>query len=107
MGKGIQAKTQSLSPVLGGVEVLTESERANLWACEEVIGSGWHTFVQVGLALAQIRDGRLYKVEFDTFEAYCRVKWQDGRHCVNRLISAAQVFTHLVTIGHQTKPEHE
>ena len=30
-----------------------------------------------------------------------------GRHTVNRLISAAQVFTHLVTIGHQTEPEHE
>jgi hypothetical protein len=31
--------------------------------------SGWQTFVQVGLALAQIRDDRLYKVDFDTFEA--------------------------------------
>ena len=45
------------------------------------------------LALAQIRGGTLYKVDFDTFEAYCRVKWQYGRHYVNRLISAAQVFT--------------
>jgi hypothetical protein len=63
--------------------------------------SGWQTFVQVGLVLAQIRDGTLNKVEFNTFEAYCRVKWQDGRNYVNRLISAAQVFTHLVTISHQ------
>jgi len=45
--------------------------------------------------------------EYDSFEAYYRVKWQYGRHYVNRLISAAQVFTDLVTIGHQTKPEHE
>ena len=30
-----------------------------------------------------------------------RVNWQDGRHYINRLISAAQVITHLVTIGHQ------
>jgi hypothetical protein len=65
--------------------------------------SGWQTFVQIGLVLARIRDGTLYKVEFNTFEAYCRVKWQDGRHYVNRLISAAQVFTHLVTISHQQK----
>jgi hypothetical protein len=103
-GQGNQALV--LSPVLGKVEFLTEIEQATLWACEEVIGSGWHTFVQVGLALAQIRDDRLYKVDFDTFERYCQVKWQYGRNYVNRLISAAQVFTHLVTISHQ-KPEHE
>ena len=66
-----------------------------------MIGSGWHTFVQVGLALARIRDGELFKTEYDSFEAYYRVKWQYGRHYVNRLISAAQVFTHLVTNGHQ------
>ena len=72
-----------------------------------MIGSGWQTFVQVGLALARIRDGELYKTEYDSFEAYYRVKWQYGRHYVNRLISAAQVFTQLVTICHQTKPEYE
>jgi hypothetical protein len=52
------------------------------------------------------RDDRLYKGDFDTFERYCQVKWQYGRNYVNRLISAAQVFTHLVTICHQ-KTEHE
>ena len=36
-----------LSPVLGKVQFLTDAEQANLWACEEVIGSGWQTFVQV------------------------------------------------------------
>jgi hypothetical protein len=71
-----------------------------------VIGSGWQTFVQVGLALAQIRDDRLYRVDLDTFERYSQVKWQYGRNYVNHLISAAQVFPHSVTNGHQ-KPEHE
>ena len=72
-----------------------------------MIGSGWQTFVQVGLALAQIRDDRLYKVDFDTFERYCQVKWQYGRRYVNQLISAAQVFTYLGATGSQQKPEHE
>jgi hypothetical protein len=49
-GHGKQALV--LSPVLGKVQFLTEIEPANFWACEEVIGSGWHTFIQVGLALA-------------------------------------------------------
>ena len=56
----------------------------------------------MGLAFARIRDADLYAMEFDTFEAYCREKWQYGRSYVNRLILAAQVFTHLVTISHQS-----
>ena len=87
-------------------ELLTDAERANLFACETVIESGWQTFVQVGLSFAQIRDERLYKEEYNTFEAYCRAKWEYGRNYVDRLISAAQVFTHLMTNSHQ-KPERE
>ena len=93
--------------VLGKLRDLSETEQAAYFACEEVLASGWNTFVQVGLALAQIRDQELYRGEFDSFEAYYRTKWQYGRHYVNRLISAAQVFTHLVTNRHQTAPEHE
>jgi hypothetical protein len=29
---------------------------------------GWHTFVEIGLALAQNRRCRLYQIEFDSFE---------------------------------------
>jgi hypothetical protein len=58
-----------LSPVLGSVETLTDSEQADLWACEEGRGSGSQSFAQEGLALARIRDRRLYKVDFDSFEA--------------------------------------
>ena len=89
----------SLGPI-GAVEALSESEEARVMGCEAVVSMGWHTFVEVGLAFAQIRDERLYRVQFTTFEAYCQAKWQDGRNYVNRLISAAQVFRHLVTFSH-------
>jgi len=62
--------------------------------------------VEVGLALARIRDARLYRVEYDNFQTYCKAKWEYGRNYVDRLISAAQVFRHLMTICHQT-PDHE
>jgi hypothetical protein len=45
---------------LGQVETLSEAEEAEFKACEAVIVAGWHTFVDVGLALARIRDARLY-----------------------------------------------
>ena len=65
--------------MLGVVDALSETEEAEYMGCETVIVMGWHTFVDVGLAFARIRDSRLYRVEFDDFEAYCRVKWQhDG-----------------------------
>jgi hypothetical protein len=97
----------ALSPVLGALEVLSEAEQADLYACEEVIGTGWHTFVQVGLALARIRDLELYRTEFESFEAYCRAKWEYGRIYVYHLISAAQLFTHLLANCKHRKPDHE
>ncbi|MHC1765262.1 MAG: hypothetical protein AB9869_13340 [Verrucomicrobiia bacterium] len=63
-------------------------------------------FVQAGLALAEIRRDQRYREEYDSFEAYCRDKWQYGRDYVDRLISAAQVFSHLLT-NCQHQPEHE
>jgi hypothetical protein len=101
-----QSTAPALDKVLGVVDVLSEAERAELQGCEAVIVTGWHTFVDVGLALARIRDGRLYRDDFDSFETYCRTQWQYGRNYVDRLISAAQVFTHLMTNSHQ-KPDHE
>ena len=96
-----------LDKSLGVVEVLSDPEQMEYFACEEVVGTGWSTFVQVGLALAQIRDHRLYRVDFDCFEAYCQAKWQYGGRYVNRLISAAKVFTYLGTISSLKKLEHE
>jgi hypothetical protein len=75
-----------------------------------VVGNGWSAFVEFGLALAQIRDRRLYRAEFYSFEAYCKVKWQYGRDYVDRLISAAQVFrllTNCLTNSQECKPQHE
>jgi hypothetical protein len=64
-------------------------------------------FVKVGLALARIRDLRLYRAEFQTFEAYYRTKWHYGRRYVYHLISAAQLFTQVFVDGKGPKPKHE
>ena len=69
----------TISPIIGKIDKLTEAEQIRYMGCEAVLSMGWHTFVDVGLALAQIRDERLYREEFDTFEASCRSKWQYGR----------------------------
>ena len=93
--------------VLGRVESLSDAEQAELQANEAVILMGWQTFVEVGIALARIRDAHLYRCVYPNFEAYCRDKWECSRRRVEYLISAAQLFRHLRTNCSQVQPEHE
>ena len=95
-----------MSSVLGVVEALSDEEGIKLLSCEAVIDTDCNGFTDVGLAFAQIRDGRLYRGEFEGFEAYCQAKWQYGRRYVNQIISAAQLFTHLGA-NCSLKPQHE
>lgn len=60
---------------------------------EEVIGRGLKTFVAVGDALIEIRDSRLYRETFETFEDYCRERWGFTDRRARQLIDAAQIGT--------------
>ena len=78
---------------------LTDIETNRLTALESVITNGLQTFVDVGSALLEIRDSRLYRREFGTFEDYCRDRWGMARNYANRLILAADVAINLVPMG--------
>ena len=58
---------------------------------EKTIAKGQKTFVEVGLALAEIRDLRLYRREYSGFEEYCRKKWGWTRQHAYRLIECAPI----------------
>ena len=58
---------------------------------EKTIARGKKTFVEVGLALAEIRDLRLYRREYSGFESYCREKWGWEKAYANHVIRAADV----------------
>lgn len=58
---------------------------------EAVIERGLNTFVEVGTALLAIREERLYRQDFATFEKYCRGRWSFGRQRAQQLIEAAAV----------------
>lgn len=70
---------------------LTSTEAQELVGCEEVIENGLNIWYQVGEALLHIRDKRLYREKFGTFEEYCRERWQMTRRNANYLIEAADV----------------
>lgn len=71
---------------------LTETELHKLSDLERTIEKGKQTFVEVGLALQAIRDGRLYRKDYQTFEGYCQGRWGwTGRRSVQLINSAAVV----------------
>ena len=72
---------------------LHESRR--LAELEKVIARGKQTFVEVGLALAEIRDLRLYKREYGSFSEYCREKWGWETVYAYYMIAGAEVVKEL------------
>lgn len=78
---------------------LTKVEAVSLADCERVIDAGQKTFVEVGQALLKIRESRLYRAEFGTFEEYCLNRWGWSRQHANRLVSAAATAANLEPLG--------
>ncbi len=84
------------------VQPATESQARPLTRLEpEVQREVWQEVVAnpVANALLEIRDSRLYRQQFPTFEAYCRERWGIGLRYSNRLIAAAEVVGALGAIA--------
>jgi hypothetical protein len=65
-------------------------DRATLDELETVIEDGLQTFVDVGLALMEVRERKLYEqAGYVTFEMYCHGRWGFTKRHGNRLIAAA------------------
>jgi len=88
------------------LEPITLPESRDLIALESVIERGLETFVQVGEALAEIRDRKLYRTEHPTFDAYLDKKWSLSRSRACRLIQAAETVKVLPT-GNRPQTERQ
>jgi len=78
---------------------LTEQEVTLLNECESVISKGIKAFKEVWGALLEVRDSRLYRKEFRTFEDYCVVKWNLSKRYINRNLKALDTLNNLGPIG--------
>jgi|JI10StandDraft_1071094.scaffolds.fasta_scaffold230928_2 hypothetical protein len=83
------------------------SEKNELCQHEAVIEQGLKTFVDVGNALLAIRDKRLYRQDFGTFEDYCQSRWSMSRVHAHRMMEAATVTNNLLPIGNIPLPATE
>lgn len=75
---------------------LTKSETKRLAAFETMIERGFKSFVESGKALAVVRDDRLYRESYKTFDDYCKDRWGLERTHAHRLIESAEVVNRIV-----------
>jgi len=78
------------------VNDLTKPERIQLEELETVISNGIQTFAEVGNALLAIREAKLYRAEYKTFELYCKEKWGFTDRRARMIIAASET---VETIG--------
>lgn len=71
---------------------ITTSESESLVELESKIEAGLKTFFEVGKALLKIRDGKLYREKYSTFEEYCEKRWGFKKSRAYQLMGSAQVF---------------
>lgn len=74
---------------------LSIKEQEQLQEHEVVIARGLKTFNEVGNALLAIRDGKLYREAYKTFEDYCRERWSLGERRAYQFMDAARVVNNL------------
>jgi len=79
----------------GRRKALGHTEEDRLSDLEARIAAGLKTFLEVGAALVEIRDARLYRGAYKTFEAYCRDRWGIGRRHAYQIIDAAAVVENV------------
>jgi len=77
------------------MEILNIEELHELERCEVVIKQGLQTFIEVGQALMTIKEKRLYRINFKTFEDYCINKWGMVQQSATRLIRAYETVANL------------
>lgn len=90
----------------GEVTTLTKPQGDLLKHCEGIIEKGAKHFIEVGRALATIRDERLYKATHKSFERYCQERWDFGRSYACRLIQAADA-EEVLPDGQQFESERQ
>ena len=87
---------------------LTTREHSQLVRAERTIAKGLKSFWEVGMALKDIRDQRLYRQRYGTFEEYCADRWDLSRPRAYQLCAASEVVADLSTnVDTQRLPESE
>lgn len=75
--------------------LLSVTEQIRLSQMEERIERGVKTSLEMAQALVIIREERLYRLQYGTFEAYCQTRWGFGDRYARLLIRFAETVERL------------
>jgi hypothetical protein len=75
--------------------LLTTREQRQFVRAERIIARGLKSFLEVGMALKEIRDRRLYRQQYGTFEEYVAIRWEMSRPRAYELCAASEVMADL------------
>jgi len=94
------------------VKKLSVQEEMRLDQLEKVVVENFRTFVQVGHALTEIRERKLYRMKAGSFERYCKELFDIAKSRVHQLMDAAEVVENFhncgsFSDGHQLLPINE
>ena len=78
-------------------DIISVEESRDFTRLDTIIAKGLQTFVEVGEALAEIRDRKLYRNGHATFDDYLKTKWKLSRSRACRLIQATETVKALPT----------
>lgn len=81
-------------PGIAGTE-LSEHEKETLQHCEEVIGKNMISVVEFGQALATIREQKLYRERYETWEQYVAQRWEIKARTSYQYIAAAGAYENV------------
>jgi len=91
--EGMEAGRQDVPLFLNAYEAI------ELRRCEGVVEKGLVAFLDVGQALWQIRQSRLYREKHTTFEEYVEDRWLMSKSQAYRLISATEIVHQIEEAG--------
>lgn len=80
-------------------DVMLREEEVRRDQLEAVVAAGLKTFIEVGQALLELRDGRLYRATHNTFDAYLRDRFGFTRQHAYRLMGAAETAAAVSPVG--------
>jgi len=88
----VLSQIESLAP-------LNPEQQNRLLELETTIERGLSTFLEVGQALLEIREQRLYRAAYKDFESYCRERWHFSAHHGARIMRSIVVARNLLKNG--------
>lgn len=85
------------APLHDGInnDVLTKAEAEEFRYLEARVEECLKSFWEIGRALGRIRDERLYRENYKTFEEYCMTRWEMSRRSAYQLIDAAVIYKNI------------